>query len=278
MKLFMGLKNTFLLLAFSATCLVACSQRQLDTTAAARNEAQDSSPEISPTPEMDLKFGQGLSIVHQEINLKSEKLRYEIHVTYPQIEGRKSPRISTLNRQIKRLVSDHYRWPLHPTAKDLSYYREKHPDIFNTIDLSYETLFATDKLLSIYFEGFSYGIGAAHSVQYSFTVNYDLKSEKLLRLADIFKPDVNYLQFVSQYCTNDLARQHGTRAKYFFTAALEPKVKNYQSWNVTKEGIRINFDACSALGCSDGKQSVTIPFAEMKEMLNEKSQEILTMN
>ncbi len=272
----MHLYKCLLVLTLAATCMIACSQRQVDkadakqaSAAVNKNEnAQDSAPDISPTPELDLKFGQGLSIVHRDINLKSEKLRYEIHITYPQIEGSKNSRLSNLNRQIKRLVSDHYRWPLHPTAEDLSYYREKHPEVFNTIELSYEILFATDELLSIYFEGFSYGIGAGHSVQYSFTVNYDLKSGKLLKLADIFKPNIDYLQFVSQYCTNDLTRQHSTRTKDFFTEYLAPKAKNYQSWNVTKEGIRINFDECSVLACSDDKQSVTIPFAELKDRLN----------
>jgi hypothetical protein len=275
-----------LLLILFSLFFIACSQRQPDTVAIARNDVKQSnesknqnknvqtpSPAITPTPELNVAFGMGLRIVPKDINLKNQRLRYKIDVTYPHIEGTKTPRILNLNHRMKRLVSEQYRWPLNPTKEDLRYY-QKHPDIFNTVDLTYEVPLATDDLLSIYFEGYSYGIGAAHSVQFSFTVNYDLRSGKILKLSDIFKPDTNYLQFVSQYCSNDLIKQQSA-TELFFTEHLAPKAKNYQSWNITKDGIKINFDACSVLACSYGQQSVTIPFIEMKDVLNPNSPIIL---
>jgi hypothetical protein len=174
---------------------------------------------------------------------------------------------------MKRLVSERYRWPLNPTKEDLRYY-QRHPDIFNSVDLTYEVRLATDDLLSIYLEGYSYGIGAAHSVQFSFTVNYDLRSDKVLKLADIFRPYMNHLQFISQYCLNELTKRHG---EYIWKEALTPKAKNYQSWNITKEGITINFEACAVVGCAGGKQEVRIPFATLKDMLNPNSPVILLM-
>jgi len=281
-----GIKNMKLLLILLSLFFVACSQHQQDTVAVAHNDSKQSneaknqnenvpapSPAITPTPELNIAFGKGLRIVPKDIKLENQKLRYKINVTYPQIEGTKNLRILNLNHRMKRLVSEQYRWLLNPTKEDLRYF-QKHPDIFNSVNLTYEVPLAMDDLLSIYFEGYIYGIGAAHSAQISFSVNYDLRSGKLLKLADMFKPNINYLQVISQYCSNDLAKQHSAN-KLFFTEDLAPKAKNYKSWNITREGIKINFDACSVLACSEGQQSVTIPFAEMKDMLNPNSAIIL---
>jgi hypothetical protein len=48
---------------------------------------------------------------------------------------------------------------------------------------------------------------------------------------------------------------------------LSAKRKNYESWNITKQGIRFNFDACRVEGCAAGEQLVEIPFAKLKGML-----------
>lgn len=271
-----------LLLILLSLFFAACSQRQPDTVAVVRNDIKQSNeaknrnenvpaPSITPTAELNVAFGRGLRIVPKDIKLENQRLRYKIDITYPQIEGTNNPRILNLNRRMKRLVSEQYRWPLNPTKEDLRYY-QKHPDIFNSIDLTYEVPFATDDLLSIYFEGYSYGIGAAHSVQHSFTVNYDLRSGKSLKLADIFKPSINHLRFISQYCSNELTKRHG---EYIWKEALTPKAENYESWNITNEGISINFDACRAVGCAGGEQEVKIPFATLRDMLNPKSPLVL---
>lgn len=276
-------KYPFILILL-ASCCVACSQHQANMSAVAHNDVNQSSesenqnsqptvllPAITSTPVLEVTFGKGLKIVPKEVKLENQKRRYKIDVVYPQIEGTKIPQILNLNHRIKRLVSDQYRWPLNPTKEDISYY-DKHPNVFNTVALTYEVPLARDELLSIYFEVYSYGVGAAHSVQQSFTVNYDFRSGRLLKLADIFKPNENYLQFISQYCIDDLEKRVN---KFLSQDDLAPKAKNYQSWNITKEGVRMHFDACTVFACSEGKQVVAIPFAVLKDKLNPNSPIIL---
>lgn len=229
------------------------------------------SPVISAptsTPDREVVFGRGrLRIVPDEVHLKSERLRYEIDMSYPQIGGSEDLHIRKLNQRMKELATEQYQWPLNPSKADLKYYRKKGPEAFNTIDLDYEIRLATDSFLSIYFIGYSYGIGAAHSVQYSFVMNYDLGSGKELKLADLFKPRSKYLEFISRYCMNELSK--GTdQGSVIFKDALAPITENYDSWNVTRDGIRFNFDACKVFGCAGGKQTVEIPFAALKEILN----------
>ena len=223
-------------------------------------------PEASPRPE--IVFGGGhLRIVSARVQLKDERLRYRIDITYPQVvssdnAGSEDLHIRKLNRRLEELANQQTDWA--PSKADLRYYREKWPDVFNSTDVDYQIISATDSFLSIYFNGYSYGIGAAHSVQYSFVVNYDLVLQKEVKLSDIFAPRSKYLQFIAQYCTDELSK----KPAYMFGTALSPRPANFKSWNVTRNGIRFNFDECSVFSCADGEQEVEIPFAKLKEFLN----------
>lgn len=215
-------------------------------------------------------FGRGrLRIVPDEVQLKSERLRYEIDVRFPQIVGSEHLHIRKLNQHLKDLATEQHHWPLNPSKTDLQYYREKWPDVFNSVDLDYEIRLASDSLLSIYFVGYSYGIGAAHSVQYSFVINYDLVLRKQLKLSDLFKRHSKYLEFISGYCMDELSKgPEEASDDFMFKEALAPIGENYDSWNFTRDGIRFNFDACKVFSCAEGKQEVEIPFAALKQWLN----------
>ena len=260
--------------------LVACGRDQANVLAVSQNAVQQpgriQSPEtplavITPTPEQEVSLGEELKIVPVSIAKKNESRRYQIDVVYPQIEGSKNPGILRLNRRIKDLVAKQYQWLIQPTKEDRRHY-EKWPGVFNSVDLHYEVVLATDHLLSIYFEEYSYGIGAAHSVQQSFTVNFDLSSAKPVQLAALFRPNAKHLQFISDYCIRELSRDDQyAMADPLLKEELAPKLKNYESWNITKKGIRFNFDACKIDGCAAGKKEVEIEFSALKEKLNPNS-------
>lgn len=262
--------------------LLACGQHQANVQTVSRNTAQQSSeskspnpqapsPVITPTPELEVSFGDGLKIISISVNLENQGRRYEIDVVYPQIEGSKSAEILRLNERIKSLVTDEYKWPLSPpTRSDLKAY-EKFPGISNTVGLSYEVPLAGPELVSIYFNVFHYGIGAAHSVQHSFAVNYDLRTGRILKLRDLFKPGARHLEFISAYCLDELSKDNSyVRTDASSKEALAPKAKNYESWNLSKDGIHFNFDACSVDGCAAGSKEVVITFVALKAMLDLK--------
>jgi hypothetical protein len=214
-----------------------------------------------PAHDTEIKFRNGMKLVSNEVQLKNEILRYKVDLIYPQIEGWDTPTIRNLNKHIERLTEKDYQWMLEPSKQDLRYYKINHPEAFNTLYLDYEVILATETFLSIYFEGYCYGIGAAHSVQYSFVVNYDLVSFRILKLSDVFKPGSKYLEFISEYCIEQLSPG---KEGYFDKEELGPVAQNFESWNMTKNGIRFNFDACKVFGCADGEQTVEIPFTALK--------------
>jgi hypothetical protein len=210
----------------------------------------------------EIRLADGHSrIVADEVRLKSEQLRYKVELRYPQIVDSHDLHIKKLNQRIKRFAIDSYQWLLTPSKKDLLHYKRTFPAAYNFVDLDYEVVLASDSYLSIYFKAFHYGIGAAHSVQISDVINYDLKSHRELKLTDLFKSNSKYLEFIIHYCTTEMSQLEP------LIEPLAPKTETFESWNITENGIRFNFDACKVTGCADGAQEVTIPFSALRPFL-----------
>jgi hypothetical protein len=237
-------------------------------------EESNVSVESETTPIREVVFGEGhLRVVSHTLQLESKRLCYKIDLTYPQIAGSNELYVRRLNKRINELVFEQYQWTLNPSKTDLTYYRNKWSGVYNSIDLDYEIRLANDSILSIYFIGYSYGIGAAHSVQFSFTLNYDLTRHRELQLSDIFKVRSSaYLQFISRYCANEFSN----KSSFLFEEAIAPKADNFRSWNIMQDAIRFNFDACSVLACADQKQEVEIPFTLLQELLDRRALKTIT--
>ena len=216
-------------------------------------------PAVTPEPEpSEVVFGHGrLRIVPEEKHLKSARLYYDIKVRYPQIDGSDALYITNLNRRIRRVAIDRYHWMLNPSKEDLQRYKTA-PESVNEGYLDYEIVLANDSILSLCFGSFDYGIGAAHTVIQSHVINYDLKTHREIKLADLFKPNSKYLEFIARYCTDELK----------LSEPIEPKAETFASWNLTSDGIRFNFDPCTITGgCSSPPQEVTIPFTALARFL-----------
>lgn len=220
-------------------------------------------PSIEPGVEKEIVFGGGrLRIVSEEVHLKSERLRYEIDVIYPQIIGSDERHIRRLNQHLEELATTAYQGWLHPSKEDLEYYRNgPHSEVFNSVDLDYEVFLASDTLLSICFNVTSYGIGAGHAVEYILVLNYDLQSKKQLTLSNVFKPNSNYREILATYCLEELTRKVTSESVRSFEG------ETFEKWVVTPHGIVVTFEECTIFSCSQGEKKVEIPFAILKPLL-----------
>jgi len=232
------------------------NQREIRTTPQA---------EVSPTPTTELTLPNGLKITPKSIEMSDEHRRYKVDVIYPQIENFNDRKLIALNRRIESMVRKRYQWPLgQPTKDDLRHYA-KWPGVYNSVDVDYDILLASPMLLSLYFETYSYGIGAAHSVEESFTLNYDFKETRWLKLSDVFEPGAEYLKFISEHCLRELSQDRNE--PLLEPGKLAPKTDSYQKWNLTRKGLRFTFNACEIFSCAAGKKTVEIPFTDLKDLL-----------
>jgi len=215
--------------------------------------------EITPDPEpSEVVFAKGrLRITTEEVHLKSEQRFYNIDVSYPQIVGSNARHIKNLNQRLRRFAINRYQWPLKFSKAELRANRFTFAESHNSVDVNYHIVLATDSILSIFIWTEDYYIGAAHSGIESHVINYDLKAHRDLKLADLFKPRSQYLEFIANYCTRELE----------VYGSLEPKPETFKSWNLTEDGIQFSFDPCQIAGCSSGPQDVTIPFSALTPFL-----------
>ena len=261
-----------LLILLMLSCFGCLSQPERNggssPSAQASNPLSTPSPEASPAPRKEVSFADGLRIVPKNVNLENERWRYKIDVDYPQIEGSNDSSIRSLNMTIEKLVKKKYSWMLKsPTKKELGYY-SKWPDVYNSVEIEYDVTLATDDLLSVYLTTYHYGIGAAHSVHESFSVNYDLKTHRLLALDDNFTRSSQYLQFISRRCIEELSKSNPMVSTDPSAKKLNAQSSNFESWNITPRGLRVNFDACRIASCAEGDLQVEIPFDELQSIID----------
>lgn len=220
--------------------------------------------------EEPIAFTGEVDLAAKQIKESNKKLNYEIDANYPQLTGGSNPNFEKFNQVARAFVTKQvaeFRKNMQPKEGD-----EPPPEgsMGSNLGVSYVVELAQDDLISVEFDLESYYQGAAHPNTYTEVVNYDLKNGKQLKLADLFKPGVKYLQAIANYCIADLKKQ--AKDKSLEAGEIESgaaaNAKNYQSWTITRRGLGINFDAYQVGPYAAGPQFVLVPYSSLKDVIN----------
>jgi Protein of unknown function (DUF3298). len=196
---------------------------------------------------------------------------FDISADYPQIAGVEPAAAAKFNEVVKTLIdrqTNRFRkMMLEQTAEDLKFARER--GVSNYLEISYHIEHADERFVSIGFFASTY-TGGAHPNHYSFTLNFDVKNKRELKLADLFKPNSAYLEKISAYSIARLIEklEEGSDEEWIRNGA-GAKEENYKSWSLTREGLLINFDPYQVAAYAAGPQEVLVPFAELKNIARE---------
>jgi len=98
--------------------------------------------------------------------------------------------------------------------------------------------------------------GRGSSGSYSWTVNYDLRSGKVLALRDLFQPGAQYLDPISNLLPG---RSACPRRAWLGRWRAPHAGKLTKFWNITPHGLLVTFDEYQVAAYAAGPQSVTIP-------------------
>ncbi len=222
--------------------------------------------------EEPISFTGDVELVSKQIKENNKELIYEISAQYPQLTGGNNPNFEKFNQMARALVTK----KVAGFKKDMAAEEGEEPrpegSMGSNLTVSFKVNLAQDDLLSIKFDVGSYYQGAAHPNSLSEVLNYDLKNGKQLKLSDLFKPGARYLQAISSYCITELKKQmkapDGTVDNESIENGGAPAAKNYQSWNITKRGLGINFDAYQVGPYAAGPQFVLVPYSNLKDLIN----------
>ena len=222
--------------------------------------------------EKPISFTGDVELVSKLIKESNKELMYEISAQYPQLTGGNNPNFEKFNHAARALVTK----KVAGFKKDMAGEEGEEPrpegSMGSNLTVGFVVNVAQDDLVSIKFDVGSYYQGAAHPNSYSDVINYDLKNGKQLKLSDLFKPGAKYLQAISSYCIAELKKQmkapDGTVDNESIESGAAPVAKNYPSWNITKRGLGINFDAYQVGPYAAGPQFVLVPYSNLKDLIN----------
>ena len=215
--------------------------------------------------------GAAVKFVPSQIVAANRRFRYTVKARYPQATGvARDPRLVKMNRELLKMVTSGvnefrgafttYQKPLGPVG---SYY-----------ETEYVVTLATNDLVSIAFGVSFFGEGAAHPNHYTLVFNYDLRAGRQLKLADLFKPNSDYLKVVSDYAVIDLIEQIGAETSGgdpdtdWIREGAGPKEENYKNWNLSPKGLEITFDPYQVASYAAGPHEVVIPLSALQDVLD----------
>jgi hypothetical protein len=220
-----------------------------------------------------IEFASGTEIVAKQIKENNKKLNYTVEVGYPEIKTALDTRFDKFNVEAKnvagRMVAA-FKKEQGETAKDDTGATTT-SELTSTFSGSYRIAMANDSLISMRYDFDGYMGGAAHGGESSAALNYDLKSGKVLKLADLFTPGAKYVSVISAYCITDLKRQSKATGDSLpddmIKVGAAPNAQNFQSWTITRKGLQIAFDPYQVGPYAAGPQIVLVPYAALKDLI-----------
>ena len=224
--------------------------------------------------EQHVNFSGGLKMVAKQIKEENKKRQYMLAAEYPQIEGSGNDTVVKFNKEVSSFINSEINEWKATAGRDPDGEDDSLGAGDDDLSIRYDVMLATDDLASVVFYVSVYNHGAAHPSSYSKVINYDLKNNKSLKLADLFQANSNYLETISSYAINDLKRQSkkgGDDGPMLDDRSIEEGASaqedNYRSWNITPKGLLITFDVYQVGPYAAGPQTVVIPYAALKDII-----------
>src|SRR5882724_2195795 len=230
------------------------------------------SPSPSLTPVEDRILGRGLKLESEKFRTVRRQVRYDIQGEYPRIIPITDRRARRFNNEVNRKIRKHYVYMTAPKRRWLRDLIQTIPEQnpLQTAEFSYQVLTTNKDFLSVRFQDINYTYPAAHPLEDFFTVNFELKNGRVLLISSVFKRNTRYKNTIARLCEKQLTAE----GLYVHADAILTDLHRNIEWNVTREGLVINFDRCAISSCGDGQRSVTIPYGELENILNPRVQTI----
>jgi hypothetical protein len=196
----------------------------------------------------------GAQIVTKET--KESTAAHTIDAKYPQLP---QSRGSKFNIEVSNLI-----------AKRIAAFKQQASNRSSaggraSLTIDYHVTFSNGRLLSVAFPVES---SLGHFVRETMALTYDLVAGKGVSMADVFRPDADYLRVMAEYCIPQLmSRLAGKSDETMVKQGASATADNYKIWNLTQSGIEITFDPNQVAPASAGVQKVTVPYSVLKRFV-----------
>jgi len=220
-------------------------------------------PSPIPPTATSVPLSQQVTLISSPFNETNQTPPYTITSQTPQLAGSNDPRVQAFNQRLTEIVT-----------KEVDMFRQSFlqntlppvTEIGSSLDVTYTLASQIAEVWSIKLDFSFYADGAAHPGLYSLTVNYDLAQGRELALGDLFLPNSNYLEAISNTCITELSKQPFFEGP--FRDGAQPTPENYRNWNIAQTGLMITFDEYQVAPYAAGPQAVIVPYGELQAVID----------
>jgi len=128
-----------------------------------------------------------------------------------------------------------------------------------------------ENIASIYLTTYCFSGGVYGNTSIS-TINYDLKNNKEIKTADLFKPEFDYTDFLSKYCLDNLKLQINNNQEEIDEELLAEGAgsaeENFNKFIISDKCLIIKFSEYQIGPYSAGMHDVYIPFEIIEKNIN----------
>lgn len=214
-------------------------------------------------------FSSDYEITHESIQDSSSKYNYNVSVRYPQIKGFADKKTENdFNRYVKEFVTaqvDTFKY-------EMISWENPGLDASSAYELADTIYYNTNDVISIRLDGYTYFVGAAHPNTFFYSINYDLKNNKPIKLSSLFEG--NYMKVISDYCIKDLTKQiqeyEQNPDMRWIKEGAGPKKENYAVFNFTNKEFIVTFPAYQVASYAEGPKEVAIPLSILDDVIDKK--------
>ena len=212
---------------------------------------------------------------------------YDYTVEYPQLDGLADREMQrTINGELAKAASDMVgdfvarvtEEPPPPTTSTSSSSTSSTPSTTSTtwspanattsgLKGTTETTLLDARVASFRLEGYSYIAPSAHGSTTLRTFTYDLSTGRRLMLADLFRPGVDYLGWLSHESATQLATRRDVYDPVQTPPGLTPTEDHFAHFVLTPAGLDVTFDEYQVGPYAIGTPHVTFPYAQLRPLL-----------
>lgn len=180
--------------------------------------------------------------------------------------------VDAFNQQVTKVINEEITYFKQKVADAADYQKTlEKSKVKNRLTIDYNSAVINleeEPLISIRLVMQGYITGIAHPFNRYRTINFDIGTGKDIQLSELFKPDSNYLEVISQFANTELSKKLRSHMQANGVAPLEA---NFNNWNININGLRITFDEATVAPATLKSQSVLIPYSEIKKMIEPES-------
>jgi Protein of unknown function (DUF3298) len=134
---------------------------------------------------------------------------------------------------------------------------------------SYQILLETQDIVSVLFELEDQAhIGSGRALKQNACFNFSPKQARLIRLSDLFRHDVDYLDILSVLATSHFLNKSEDYEVGDLTDNLSPSEEHFQNFCLTPVGIQFYFDVGQLGPAALGEESLIIQYSVVHDTLS----------